>query len=372
MRLGRSRAMENTSRARLGPTTSAAAARSNEWSFDSSGSGSTFGAGSVPGDGKDMLRDAAARRLPARRREDARRAVARAEARRFFVVVPGASRKTGRRFFSPENIPCLPMSTQRHRDRRPAHRAVTMSSLATPLASAAARPRVAPPFARLPPKRTRGGARRRFRFARVAVRGRAPPGRVRARRPERPRVLGGRHRADDPDRGGGPVSPVARRARDRGCPGARALVGEHRGFPRMARRKARGGRLDAERKKKCERVDDGRRVSPRDSERTRTRTRKKRNKHRHAREPEDHDQSRARGGGGARARAPRAGRRARADAEMRAESLAADGDAPASSDPPRFVARIEVCTNNACAKRGEGGVERASPSGGGERNASSG
>ena len=36
---------------------------------------------------------------------------------------------------------------------------------------------------------------------------------------------------------------------------------------------------------------------------------------------------------------------------MRA-AAAADGDAPASSDPPRFVARIEVCTNNACAKRG--------------------
>ena len=56
----------------------------------------------------------------------------------------------------------------------------------------------------------------------------------------------------------------------------------------------------------------------------------------------------------ARARAARvlAVAAARADAEMRAELLAADGDAPASSDPPRFVARIEVCTNNACAKRG--------------------
>ena len=147
-------------------------------SFDSSGSGSTFGAGSVPGDGKDMLRDAAARRLPARRREDARRAVARAEARRFFVVVPGASRKTGRRFFSPENIPCLPMSTQRHRhttratdarrrERRPAHRAVTMSSLATPLASAAARPRVAPPPSRAPAE-----TRARRRTATFSVRAR--------------------------------------------------------------------------------------------------------------------------------------------------------------------------------------------------------
>ena len=56
----------------------------------------------------------------------------------------------------------------------------------------------------------------------------------------------------------------------------------------------------------------------------------------------------------ARARAARvlAVAAARADAEMRAELLAADGDASASSDPPRFVARIEVCTNNACAKRG--------------------
>ena len=42
---------------------------------------------------------------------------------------------------------------------------------------------------------------------------------------------------------------------------------------------------------------------------------------------------------------------ARADAEMRA-AAAADGDAPARSDPPGVVARIEVCTNNACAKRG--------------------
>ena len=42
---------------------------------------------------------------------------------------------------------------------------------------------------------------------------------------------------------------------------------------------------------------------------------------------------------------------ARADAETRA-AAAVDGDAPARSDPPRVVARIEVCTNNACAKRG--------------------
>ena len=56
----------------------------------------------------------------------------------------------------------------------------------------------------------------------------------------------------------------------------------------------------------------------------------------------------------ARARAARvlAVAAARADAKMRA-AAAADGDAPArSDDPPCFVARIEVCTNNACAKRG--------------------
>ena len=49
---------------------------------------------------------------------------------------------------------------------------------------------------------------------------------------------------------------------------------------------------------------------------------------------------------------------ARADAEMRvlaaADGDGQNGDAPARSDPdpPKFVARIEVCTNNACAKRG--------------------
>ena len=112
-----------------------------------------------------------------------------------------------------------------------------------------------PPFARL------RGARRRFRFASVAAHGHAPPGRLRARRPERPRVLGERHRADDSARGGGPVRPVARRARDRRRAGARALVGEHRGFPRVAGRaaaarldeKSRG--FDGERRRTRERRD---------------------------------------------------------------------------------------------------------------------
>ena len=89
----------------------------------------------------------------------------------------------------------------------------------------------------------------------------------------------------------------------------------------MARRKARGGRLDAEREKKMR--TRRRRRTTRLSSRLRTNANaytKKRNKHRHAREPEDHDQSRARGGGG-RARAARVlvSRAARADARCRAE-----------------------------------------------------
>ena len=42
---------------------------------------------------------------------------------------------------------------------------------------------------------------------------------------------------------------------------------------------------------------------------------------------------------------------ARADAEMRVLA-AADADADGDGQKPKFVARIEVCTNNACAKRG--------------------
>ena len=129
-------------------------------------------------------------------------------------------------------------------------------------------------------------------------------------------------------------------------------MGVHRGFPRLARkRKARGGRRKENANANASRTNAASLLGVSPNERVNdvneinTGTRKVTQKIMTEAERETAEAS-------ARAARVLAVAAARADAEMRVLAAAdgdADGDAPAGVG---FVARIEVCTNNACAKRG--------------------